>query len=395
MAVCKPRLLEMAGIVGLQRLVEFTERSYLHGGGCFDDSGVAALGCDESGALRYLPDPDEWERSCRAYFHRAVYRVLLAGSILAGWHIEPFASEGVPNRLPPDIPANLRLFLANYPGTEDDPWEGGLEDQDITYLERFLPFDQEANTRVSEKQDALFGLLGRWLIQSMKKNIAPADLEWASSRISRNGNRWGRELNLSGFRDGSIDEGKVILREVMRMLVAFENLAKPFCNFDQKFGHGRWWNEEAPDLPIICSGWKTFAIILGVYQMEQVQFSEEDGGVATPVGRLPDGCSLGPVPEKAVDILNVQQYLYHTSGRSNHVDGYEAAPPRLQLFTFLLGRFFDLQFQQGHLWRVDKYQDYLQFLSDGAIFTNNLMSDGTGILANFSGPPVYSFRALD
>jgi hypothetical protein len=193
-----------------------------------------------SGAPRNLPDPDEWERSCREYFHRAVYRVLLAGSILAGWHIEPFASEGVPNRLPPDVPANLRLFLANYPGTEDDPWKGSLEDEDITYLERFLPFDQESNTRVGEKQDALFGPLGLWLIQSMKKNIARSDLEWVSSRVSRIGDRWGRELNLSGFRDGSIDEGTVILREVMRMLVAFESLAKPLCNFDQKFGHGRW-----------------------------------------------------------------------------------------------------------------------------------------------------------
>jgi hypothetical protein len=101
------------------------------------------------------------------------------------------------------------------------------------------------------------------------------------------------------------------------------------------------------------------------------------------------------MPEKAVDILNVQQYLYHSSGRANHVDGYVAAPPRQQLFTFLSNGFFDLQFQQGHLWGADKYQDHLQFLSDGAIFTNNLMSDGTGILANFSGPPVYLFRALD
>jgi hypothetical protein len=193
----------------------------LHGGGCFDDSGVAALGCDEFGALKYLLDLDKWERNCRAYFHRAVYRA------------------------------------------------------------------------------------------------------------------------------------------------------------------------------VVRSGWKTFAIILNLYQMEQVQFSEEDGGVATPVGRLPDGCSLGPVLEKAVDIFNVQQYLYHSSGRANHVDGCVAAPPRLQLFTFLLHRFFDLQFQQSHLWRADKNQDYLQFLSDGAISTSNLMSDGTGILANFNAPPVYSFRALD
>jgi hypothetical protein len=97
--------------------------------------------------------------------------------------------------------------------------------------------------------------------------------------------------------------------------------------------------------------------------------------------------------EKTVDIFNVQQYLYHSFGRANYVDSGVAAPPRLQLFTFLLHRFFDLQFQQSQLWRADKNQDYLPFLSDGAIFTNHLMSNGTGILANFNTPLVYLFRA--
>jgi hypothetical protein len=80
---------------------------------------------------------------------------------------------------------------------------------------------------------------------------------------------------------------------------------------------------------------------------------------------------------------------------SNHIDGCAVAPPRLQLFTFLLRRFFDLRFQHGRIWRADKYQDYLQFLSDGTIFTPNPMSGGTGILANFSGTPVYSFHRLN
>jgi hypothetical protein len=138
----------------------------------------------------------------------------------------------------------------------------------------------------------------------MKKDIVPSDLEWVSSRI---GNIWSRELDLSGFRYGSIDKAKVVLREVMRMLIAFESLAKPLCNIDQKFGNGRSWEEEAPDPPIICSGWKIFAVILAMYQVEQLQFSEEDQGIAiaTPVGRLPDGISLGPMPQNAVYFLSL------------------------------------------------------------------------------------------
>jgi hypothetical protein len=129
--------------------------------------------------------------------------------------------------------------------------------------------------------------------------------------------------------------------------------------------------------------------------MEQVQFSEEGGLLVTPVGRLLDGL-LGPVPEKALDTFNVQEYLYRFSGRTNHIDGAGAAPPRVQLFAFLLHRFFNLQFQHGHLWTNDKFEDYLQFLSDGAVFTKNLMlrSDGRLILAYFSPSPVYSFRRL-
>lgn len=374
----------MAGIVSLQRLVESIERSYLCGvglkGGCLGD---------ERGPPDRLPDRDEWQRTCRAVFHRAVYRVLLSGSILAGWHMEPFSSEGVPNRLPPDFPANLQVFLAKYPGTEDDPWEGGLEGEDIAYLERYIPFDQEANSRISQKQDALFGPLGRWLIRSMKENITHVDLEWAQYQRWIDKSDFTSNLNMTNFHDGSIEEGKVILREVMRMLVAYENLTKALMNSGQKYGHGRDWDEEPWGPPVISSDQKVFAIILGVYQMEQVVIADQGWHYASQVGRLPDGCSLGPMPEKAVDIFDLQEYLYRMSGRPNQIDNCEASPPRVQLFTFMLQRYFNLQFQQGHLWTHDKYDDYIGFLADGAIFTNKPMA--RGIVANFNGSPVYSF----
>jgi hypothetical protein len=68
---------EMAGIVSLHRLVESIERFYLCG------EGITWTYREDRGPLDFLPDPDEWVRGCRAYFHRAVYRVLLSGSILA------------------------------------------------------------------------------------------------------------------------------------------------------------------------------------------------------------------------------------------------------------------------------------------------------------------------
>jgi hypothetical protein len=190
---------------------------------------------------------------------------------------------------------------------------------------------------------------------------------------------------LSAFRDGSVDEGKVILREVMRMLIAYESLTRLLTNSDDEYGHGWYGNIEPPDPPVIRDGWKTFTIILEVYRVEQFQLTKEGGLLATPVSRLLDGCSLSPVPGKAVGIFNVQEYLYRFSGRANHIDGADATPPRLQLFAFLLHEYFNLQFEQGHLWRSDKDEDHLQFLSDGTIFTNNLLARSAGrmILAHF------------
>lgn len=198
----------------------------------------------------------------------------------------------------------------------------GLEENDIAYLERFIPFDQEANARVSEKQDALFGPLGRWLIQSMKKNISHADLE------SMQYQRWMDKMNMSAFQDGSIDEGKAIIREVLRMLVAYENLTRALMNSGEKYGNGREWSEE-PDLPLILDSQKVFAIILGVYQLEQVGIVGEGWQFVKQVGRLSDGCSLGAVPEKAVDIFNLKDYLYRMSARSNMVDDDQASPLRV------------------------------------------------------------------
>ena len=159
----------MAGIVDLQRLVRCTERFYRSGGAL----SWQCRGEESFGPPDFLPDPDEWERTCRACFHRAVYRVLLSGSILAGWHMEPFASEGVPNQLPPDFPASLRLLLANQPTNNSDvPWDETADFETLAYLERFIPFDQDANTRVTEKQDAVFGSLGSGLPSLCRKHLS-------------------------------------------------------------------------------------------------------------------------------------------------------------------------------------------------------------------------------
>ena len=157
-------------------------------------------------------------------------------------------------------------------------------------------------TRVSEKQDALFGPLGRWLIQSMKKNISHTDLE------SMQYQRWMDEMNMSGFRDGSIDEGKAILREVLRILVAYENLTRALVNSGQKYGHGREWSKE-PDLPVILDSQKVFAIILGVYQLNRLGLREKAGNLSIMLDASPTAAHWEQC-QKRLSIFSICRITY-------------------------------------------------------------------------------------
>lgn len=366
---------------------------------CRENGWACSPDHEESCGPQHLPPYDGWAPYCSVSFQRAVYRVLLAGPVLAGWYMEPFASGGVPNRLPLEFPKNLRWFLEQSDNVSETFYleEVELHDEDMSYLERFIPFDQDANTRLSEKQDQLFRPLGDWLIQSMKDHISDDIRKWA---LGKHPAGYGtQELNLSGFRDGSAVEGVIILREVMRMQVAYESLAHALWNYDNKSAHGRWGNNEGPPAIPKDGVWKPlFIIVLGVYQLEQVQF-EGEALIVTPIGRLPGVCSLGPVPEEAVDIFFLQEYLWAYSGRVNCIDRCVAAPPRVQLFAFLLHRYFGLGSSLGDTWSTSASKDepYLDFLSNGLIFTNNTERwehHGTGILSNFPPNPVFSFQQL-
>jgi hypothetical protein len=398
----------MVGVLGLRRIVQYTERAYKRGvayvglgggweGECYDL---------ETGAPRHLPDPDTWERTSREPFYRSVYRALLAGPWLSGWYLEPFSAGGVPNSLSHDMPPNLREFL-EWELPEDDEEaccrvcvdELSLGDEDLAFLEKSRAFDQEANTRVSEKQDAIFQPLAAWLIQSMKEHLRADDVLWAQRVPSTFGVQGDQKtFDLSRFPGGNSEECKATLREVLRMLVAYENLAKAVVNWDDASRYRRETNipQEPPVIPDTAQ--ESFAIILGVYQLEKIQIAPECGMVASPAGRLVDG----ELSEKHVEVYDVQQYLYRRSRRANHVDDAPVAPPRLQLFTYILDRFFKLDFKQDYLWNPDRRQDYREYLANGALFDNLIFADdqirsnrGEFAIIGARAPiPIYSYRPI-
>jgi hypothetical protein len=389
----------MAGVLRLRRLALFAEEAYLAGAAYdYGESAWDGHGCEESGAPRSLPEHDEWVRNCRVYFHRAVYRVLLAGPALCGWYLEPFAAGGDLKRLPLELPSNLQEFVSSAGKVH------GLQEDDLVYIEQFPAFDQGASARLDESQDNLFGPLARFLVQSMKENIAPADLEWVQEEPCG-----GWDVDMSQFRDGSVQQGKLILREVMRMLTAFETLAKPLLNADGRYRHGRCGLESTLSAREILSDKKearrqrrtndALLVILGVFQLEQISLSEDAAPLVVPAIRSAEGLSRGSAQSEDIDISSLQEYLYCRSGRVNCQDGAATTPPRYKLFDYLLRRTFRVQFQQGYLWTPGKYQDFLEFLSNGTAFTNTHGTEDdnwtTSIVEDASSQPAYSFLPID
>ena len=207
------------------------------------------------------------------------------------------------------------------------------------YLESFIPFNQDFNTRMSEKQDQLFRPLGNWLIQSIKVHISQEDREWAQSCVFKHPGSYKQALEITSghFLDGlDNDERMIILREILRMQVAYESLARALWSSSNEWGHGRWTFNDKPPVILKEGGCQpSFIIMLGVHYLEQVHF-EGSELLVTPVGRVPDTRSFGPVAEEAIDIFSLQEQLYAASDKINFIHCKVVPPPRVQLFTFLL-----------------------------------------------------------
>ncbi|KAB5567004.1 hypothetical protein GE09DRAFT_1284693 [Coniochaeta sp. 2T2.1] len=347
-AVRPPTAADMAAGMDMQYLANFVERYYLRGLALNRIYHWDVRGPD-------VPRPDEWALSCRVYFHRAVYRVLLAGPVLAGSYLEPFAYEGVlypqmrtaPDgsepMFPPDMPTQMRA----------DDWHNDEREDDV--------------------------------------------VEYLSSPH--------RELDLGGFCGGSPEQEIAMLREVILMLVAYEILSAAITNLEGNERHGRvgeyirYYGDGREATAIIepDEARTVFAVIMGVYQLETLHVSHTDRWpterlIATPA-RYPAEDSLRL--RREADVFETLQFIHVLSGRINHIDGSATPPPQFQLFTFILDRFFGMQFEEGYFRRDEGYTDFFGIVFNGSLFTNALTvpnhANPCKILDNRSQSPIYTF----
>lgn len=304
------------------------------------------------------------------------------------------------------MPPNLRKFIQGQATGFDLVEQVDLEDQDFAYLEKHIAFDQAANARLTETQDSIFGSISSWVISSIRKHITPHDIAWAREKWPTQPGKF--ELlprhGFLGLADASLEETRVALREVMRMVVAYEYLANIISNFDGRMGHGRNGSEEEHEplnvFPHVPQSSATTAIILGVYQLEDLRFA--DGGiVASPTilefntrAKILGGENLAFL----VDINLLQDCIYRESGRVNAINGALIPPPNLQLFTFILNRSFGLQFQDDHLFETPKYNRYFDYLLDDSTIFDDCKVPHRGswidLLMPTSQSPVYSYRQI-
>jgi hypothetical protein len=101
---------------------------------------------------------------------------------------------------------------------------------------------------------------------------------------------------------------------------------------------GRWPSQTKGDM---AGARKSFVISLGVWQPEEIRMAESWGMVAFPaVASATDPQEAGHWPEEQLDIMYLQDQMFHDSWRPNTVNGSLTMSPRYQLFLFLLDRFF-------------------------------------------------------
>ncbi|KAM7198447.1 hypothetical protein V8F20_006208 [Naviculisporaceae sp. PSN 640] len=288
------------------------------------------------------PASPEQKQHMRLSFHRAVYRVLLAGPVLVGWYLEPFSADNTTTFNIPYALSRINIDRTRaVPYYVDNPYQG---------LERYLAYDQVANVTLDPRLDDIFGSLSSWLISSIKNHLALSDIQWAqemtgfleSSQFHATG------VGLLGAAGTNKHEVAAILREVMNMMLAFDAL--------------RYWKrkdvtvlESWSEIRRIYTGPAKFdkanIIVMGDYRPLEYVICRTQGYQTNVVAIFPIAC--GQDRGEGVTLHSLQSFIsaiglirgmqFMDSGRINRINGDFGPLPEFQFFAFILNRYFNLQ----------------------------------------------------
>lgn len=290
-----------------------------------------------------------------------MYRSLLAGAVLFQAYNEPFSLNS--GSRPPHV---LKEYLKEYNFARNDPldesgvasWPYILPPEDVRYLTNFTVY----NFQISEdRQLPVFGPYAEWLVEDGKslaaENNCPIVWDFDSSQVS-------------------------CILETMMMVRVHNHHQCNFVNGDGKIGHGRYSpDDESPSMKQEIPGASRNAtvIMFGVFRLEEISMpvvvkdSSNTKLIANPV--LCPEISEDNTSETTrlwmnIDIQNILDILFRNCNLPNHYNGYPGAPPEFQIFSFILRKYFNLQFKTEAFEIGYTEQPFEEFMHSAAIFHN-------------------------
>lgn len=278
--------------------------------------------------------------SFRDGFYRAMYRLLLAGAVLARAYMAPLfrareegGKDGFFRRL------GLEDYAYKYWDRMDPSEDGAPREEDIAYIRQFPVYNydvtdwSEIGMWRNQEYETCFGPFASWIIEDGRKRQQKEPQ--------------GPDDTLPDWAENWVDVGAV--RELMLLLVAYDHFR---CKFDNIT-----WAKRGTCAYINKQGNRTVSIVrFGVFQIEQVTMpaAVEDltkGYLFAAYHPALGGTEGEDIPYQ-FDVWLATEGLLDKIMRYHHLDDRENPPPpaMLELWHFALRRYLNLRFRSGTFW---------------------------------------------
>ncbi len=332
----------------------------------------------------------EW----RARVSRAVFRLLIVGAALAGAYQEPlFRAREHPD---PDIRALVQRVTLVVPGDEDSIT---LTQKELDFLLQFPICDLDATL---EAQDAIFGPLADWLLESIMSDEAArqAMAERFEERrgraeycIEEGGPGHGCPLDVLADGRGTHSDAHLVVWELMQLLwlalrfrpsshdsIFQGDTACPPSSCGADAGGGRWGPVETES---------AVAVLFGVFRAEEAVLKPIYGDLGLRSSKfernrfymksypaVPNTTERehgdGKLPSRASSVTAAFEHLFTASGRPNHFTHYASPVPPLELkfFEYFLQRHLNSCFISW-LFGQDDGMSIREFEAAAAIFAHD------------------------
>ncbi|KFY33270.1 hypothetical protein V494_07754 [Pseudogymnoascus sp. VKM F-4513 (FW-928)] len=374
-----PNVVELKEVLKMQHLVRCIEYMYLHStlsrahseDTLFDDSWNGPHGTYPAAQRRSeMPQEtpgvkNEKLDSFRDYFYRAMYRLLLAGAVLARVYMAPLfqgEKEGGKNSF--FMRFGIEYGTMYWDETIDDSEDTHPTEADIAYLRQFpvYNFDVADSSEIGQwrnrEYETCFGEFASWIIGDGRAREetdpqSPEDIEpeWAENRT---------------------DIGAV--RELMLLLVAYSHFNVQFENSFRKRSRGGPYMQKA--------GNRTVTIVrFGYFQVEEVTMPAAVEDLTDTYLYADHHPALEASGGKDVsfkfDVWYAMQVLKENMRDSGVIYDIEnpGPPPMLELWHFALRRYLNLGFKSGTFWMPRSIPVYYESIwykevGGGDIFLN-------------------------